>query len=513
MATGWQTFPIEFRGGLISNLSPLQQGINAVGSATILQNYEPAIDGGYRKVKGFTKYIEDAISGSGPMLGVKVVDANRTIAVRQNGSASRYHIHNGSAWSTLGTAASLGGRVKYTEFNFNGTEKIAFVDGINFPAIYENTGKTLTFLTSAPAIEIQGAVDVVMFKSHLFFAKGDMLTFTAPYDETSFSAAAGAGTIRVGSEIVGLISFRDNLLVFAKDRIMQIAGNTVSDFAMAPVTEKSGCINGYTIKEIGGDIIYLGPDGFRLISATDRIDDFAMEVASDRIRKDAMSFLSASDTLFGVVIRNKAQYRVFAYDSTTQRSASKGLLATKFSDQGASRLEWATLKGFKVHCADSKYIDNQEYILYGMEDGYVYQGETVSDMDGANIEAIYESPYMAINDPQIRKTLYKIALYVNPTGALNLKCNIKFDFEKINGVKVIQPPQFLFVGSGTQVYFYGAADAIYGTAVYGGVLDKIYSNQLIGSGKTFAIRFEETSTNPTHTLDAAVIEYMQLDRQ
>ena len=37
MATQWQTYPIEFRGGLISNLSPLQQGINAVGSATLLQ--------------------------------------------------------------------------------------------------------------------------------------------------------------------------------------------------------------------------------------------------------------------------------------------------------------------------------------------------------------------------------------------------------------------------------------------------------------------------------------------
>ena len=40
MATQWQTFPIEFRGGLISNLSPLQQGSNAVGSATLLQNFE-----------------------------------------------------------------------------------------------------------------------------------------------------------------------------------------------------------------------------------------------------------------------------------------------------------------------------------------------------------------------------------------------------------------------------------------------------------------------------------------
>jgi len=41
MATQWSTFPVEFKGGLISNQSPLQQGINAIGSTTILQNMEP----------------------------------------------------------------------------------------------------------------------------------------------------------------------------------------------------------------------------------------------------------------------------------------------------------------------------------------------------------------------------------------------------------------------------------------------------------------------------------------
>ena len=51
MATQWQTFPIEFKGGLVSNLTPLQQGIQAVGSATQLQNFEPSISGGYKKVR------------------------------------------------------------------------------------------------------------------------------------------------------------------------------------------------------------------------------------------------------------------------------------------------------------------------------------------------------------------------------------------------------------------------------------------------------------------------------
>lgn len=43
MPDQWETFRIEFKGGLITNLSPLQQAINQPGSARILRNYEPSI--------------------------------------------------------------------------------------------------------------------------------------------------------------------------------------------------------------------------------------------------------------------------------------------------------------------------------------------------------------------------------------------------------------------------------------------------------------------------------------
>ena len=52
----WQTYPVEFRGGLVTNLSPLQQGINAPGSARILRNFEPSVEGGYRRIEGYDKY-------------------------------------------------------------------------------------------------------------------------------------------------------------------------------------------------------------------------------------------------------------------------------------------------------------------------------------------------------------------------------------------------------------------------------------------------------------------------
>ena len=69
MPTTRQTYPIEFRGGLITNMSPLQQGINSPGSARALRNFEPSVEGGYRRIEGFDKYDSNII----PPYGAPVV--------------------------------------------------------------------------------------------------------------------------------------------------------------------------------------------------------------------------------------------------------------------------------------------------------------------------------------------------------------------------------------------------------------------------------------------------------
>lgn len=512
MPTTWETFPIEFRGGLISNQSPLQQGINSVGSATLLQNYEPAKQGGYSKLRGYDKAYAAAVSGSGRMLGLAVVDTTKAVAIRSNGTVSQYWYNAGAGWTSAGTAASLGSRVRFTRINFNGTPKIVFVDGVNAPSVYNTVTNGLVFLTTAPA-EVLASSSVIEFKSHVFYAKGDVLSFTAPFVEDDFLVANGAGTIRVGSNITGLAVFRNTLIVFSEGRVQQVTGSSVSDFALQPITEDIGCIDGNTIQEIGGDIIYLAPDGLRLLSATDRNDDFALEIASDPISKDANTFLNSGGTFSSLVIREKNQYRIFSYINSETPQVSKGLLAVKFSDQGASRIEWATTKGIRAAVSDSAYTGSFERIIFANEDGYIYRMDVGNSFDSLPIEAIFETPYMPISDPQIRKTFYKMTLYVTPNGGLDLKANIRYDFGRVNGFLVIQPPTIDFMASGTAVFTYGSSGSVYGTAIYGGELDKVYSKMLIGSGKTFSIRFEENSTNPSHTLDSAIVEFKPLDRQ
>ena len=65
-----QTYPLEFKGGLITNLSPLQHGAAAPGSARVLTNFEPSIEGGYRRIEGFSKFNTNTVTGTGGLLGL-----------------------------------------------------------------------------------------------------------------------------------------------------------------------------------------------------------------------------------------------------------------------------------------------------------------------------------------------------------------------------------------------------------------------------------------------------------
>ena len=83
------------------------------------------------------------------------------------------------------------------------------------------------------------------------------MVFSSPFDEDDFSAANGAGSIKVDSAIRKLKVFRERLFVFCEDQIYMIQGNSQADFALQPVTRSIGCVDGFSVQEIGGDLIYL----------------------------------------------------------------------------------------------------------------------------------------------------------------------------------------------------------------------------------------------------------------
>lgn len=505
MPTAWETFPLKFEGGWRTDLGRLDHGTSAPGSATILKNFEPSVTGGYTRILGFSKFDDEDVDEleAGNALGVVVVDEVTALARK----GDKYYTSSGSGWTEKLTVTNTGGaRISFAIYKFGADEKIIVVDGVEDPAIYNVTAGTMALDTAAPA-DVTGANIVREFKNHLFFAKSNILTFTAPYTDNDYLPGNGAGTINIGHPITGLISFRDQLIIFSRDSIHRLSGNTSDDFVLSPITHKTGCLCPYSVEEVGGDVMYLGPDGIRWLSATERNNDFGLERASYKIQDQALSIINTNCGYTALVVRAKNQYRLFTYIANTSKPLSEGLIAAKFSDQGTTDISWARVVGMKVYAGHSRQFRDREVILFTSSDGYVYQMESGNSFDGEDINAVFETPYMPINDPRIRKTFYKHSLYIKTQGLFSFDVNLRLDY---NPSGSIQPPTFSF-GSSTGPAIWG--QSTWGQFVYSRAVSDTFISQVVGSGFVVALRYEDTSQNPPFTLDYVILEYGTNERR
>jgi hypothetical protein len=657
MPIRWETFPVELTGGLVSNLSRLQQGLKQPGSARLLQNFEPSTQGGYRRINGFTKYDDNVVpaygsvvaQGSGqtgtsfliadthesPVIndtftvagvagtytvtGVTFSSANKsatlTITPALDSSPAdkavvtftfgqsriegvhyaesdtvAYALRGGTVWrsgssgwtkvstpdygsplvaggSQTGTALDVdaigsdtyvpqigdtfsiagvelvytvtalptvvsgvstitiapaldsspadnaaitflssshtgGVTARFKQFNFDGTFKTVMVDSSNNPAVFT----ALTYKTIQAVADLTGAQYVEEFKDHLFFAKEDLVSFSSPFIEDDFTPANGAGSYRLPYNCTGLITFREQLVNFSESDIRKLLGTSVSDFTLTSITNDVGCIAGDTVQEVGGDVMFLGPDGIRFLGATERIGDFNLSLASRQIQKDIVTYIETSATYTTCVIREKNQYRIFKYKQGSTKSNSLGYIGTQFMDQNAQSINWGTSQGIKAYRSSSAYVADTEVSLFSNDDEYVYLLESGNTFDGVGIVGRYYTPFMSISDPSLRKTAYKVDTYFDPEGAVTGTLTLKYDFSKPGK---IQPQSIPFTGGGS-FSLYGTA--IYGVSTYGGNPDTSIESRVVGSFFTASLQYEFEG-GPPFVLDTAILEYATEDRK
>jgi hypothetical protein len=506
----WQSFPVQFTGGLITNVSPLQQGINAPGSALTLRNFEPSVSGGYRRILGYTKWDPAEITGTGNVRGVIEFGQN-AIAVRnghvyESGGSGWTQLTDNAAYSSTGiTLGGTDGKIRFTEHKFGTTRTLIIVDGDSKPCKYDGT--TFSRITSAPA-DVDGANNVIAHKNHLFFSKGSTLSFTAPFDDSDFTAASGAGTIVFETNITDLIVFRENLIVFSENNIHQISGSSIADFQLLPITQDVGAIYEDTAREIGGDIMFMGPDGLRLLSATERNNDFGLAVVSKPIQQTMLEFEAGGQSFTAVTIRRKSQYRVLAYNAAYTDTVARGVIGTQFAGQGGEGMQWSETRGINAYVSCSTLNGTEEYVLFANDDGYVYRMEDGNSFDGANIRSIFKTPHLPITDPSTRKTMYKMRLFVDPQGGFRSNVSTEYNY---GDEGTIAPPTQLLSNDTDTASFYG--NSTYGTGVYGGKIKYIFDLNLSGSGYVVSFTFDSESTDPPYSFDSMILQYGQYGRR
>ena len=466
------------------------------GAATELQNFEPSIQGGYRRLSGSAKFDSNQVDSSNTILGVKIFNSGVLAAA---GNVLKFS--TGTGWGSSIATRTSAGRYKFDDFNFTNTPKVIMVDDVNNAATYDGSTYTLLNATGAPS----DPASVAIFRDHAFFAgmstNPQEIVFSAPFAETSFSAANGAGSIKVDTNIVALKVFRDALFIFGKDKIYQLQGTSIADWQVAPVTRTLGCADGFSVQEIGGDLLFLAPDGLRTIAATTRIGDVELGTVSKPIQQRIQDI--GFDNITSVIVRNKSQYRIF-YPATAGVAAdSRGILATlKRTPQGVG-YEFADIKGLKPSASDSGFISNTEYIIEGGYDGYVRRQESGDTFDGDNVVAVYRSPDLSLGDTGIRKLMQRVILNYEVEGTVSAQLRVRYDSD----AKDVPQPTFFDISSPGGIALYGSSSSTYGNAVYDSSGAPLFRRAIEGSGFLVAVRVNHDSSDNPFTLHSYQLEF------
>lgn len=549
-----QSYKLICSGGLNSNENHLDLSENFPGEATRLVNYEPSLFGGYRRIEGFSKYDADygevtvagSTTGQGKVLGIAifkndVTAANTIIAARQDASASTYSFYYYTAfigWRkfTLDhsvtrpmTANGLTvDKLRHTQFNFGSGNTIIFVDGVN-PAIAFNGTNWKEIKSSHSggyhasnntaggnqALDAPSLVDV--FENHVFLsghaASRPTIAHSAPKDGYTWTSAAGGGQISSGFDVIQIKPFRDNLFVFGGNAIKKITVNSSNTFALEQVTANVGCVSPDSVQEIGGDLMFLAPDGLRPVSGTSRIGDIELGSISKKIQATLVDLIQNEDmsTLNGVVIRSKSQVRYFIGGSSTAVGDSIGIIGGLTENSGTLKWEFAEMLGIRASCCTSEYIGASEFVLHGDHDGNVYQQESGTSFNGADIISVYATPYLDFGETEQRKVMRKINTFVRAEGPMELSLALTYDWGDYTAAA---PNDYTPASLGGPAVYRGRGITYNGANVlYGGASKPIMVTDIQGSG--FAVRATYVAIGQTqpHTIQGIVVEFSLAGRR
>ena len=498
MADQSQTVPSAFNceGGLVLNKSTFMM---QPGEALELRNFEPAVEGGYRRINGFSKYVSAVVPfTSSSAEKVLMVATFGDVVLAARGTSIFSATPGGSSWTSRDSGRTGALKYNFERFNFDGTDKIIVVDGTNAPTVF-NSSLAATDVSDS---SVAGSKFVVSHRNHMFYAgksttKQEVI-FSVPFDEDSFNTGQGAGSFKVDDEITGLKVFRDDLFIFCETRIFKLSGSSSSNFAVSDVTRDIGCINGDTIQEFAGDLIFLGPDGLRTIAGTARIGDVELGTISSNVQSIFNDNIASASEFDSVVITDKTQYRIFFTKSNVGENQTKGVICVL----KGQKFEFSEIQGIRPACTDSFVSEGNVIVLHGAySTGYIYRQESGNTFDGTTILGRYRSPDLTFNDPGIRKHMQRVIVNYEPEAAIDADLFVRYDYEDKDSPRPAAYP----LDSEDVVAIYGTS--VYGVPTYGGASQPLVRQAVEGSGFAVALRVSDGGETAPYSLKGFQLEY------
>ena len=531
-----QPYTVACDGGLVKSANSIDL-LRTPGVARELRNFEVSTEGGYRRINGFAKYgggsAVQPTGGTATILGVFPYADGVIVAAGTN----IYFSNTGTSWLQINRSSVSGSGDNHTAFTgrsalartgqgqcqfvlFEGATfdygQVIIADGANklYSFRMEGTGALTSRTFFAEEITVTGTkhVKYITIHDHHLIAAGveDNLStvFYSVYNDATDFSGSGAGSVTISDQVEGIKGFREDLIVFAENSIHKLVNiNDSSNIRIDPITENVGCLSGYSIQEIGGDLIFLAPDGLRTVAGTARIGDVELGTVSKEIQPLVTDLTESINSyiITSLVLREKSQYRLFYTDTTKTKSEQRGIIGTL----RPNGFQWSETRGIEVTEIGSGFDQNGvENYYHGDTDGYVYVHDSGNDFDGSNILARYATPDYDYGDLGTLKTLHYLKVSASAEGVVEPDVQVRFDY---GSTDIPQPPDLFDLGVIDPPSIFG--EALFNTNVFGGAQNPLIRVALQGSGHSNSFTVISEDTKAPYTINGLYINYVPSGRR
>ena len=533
-----QPYGFACSGGLVDSANRFDL-FKAPGVATTLRNFEVAVEGGYRRINGYSLFGggSSARPNSSNQIYGLFVYADGVIAAS---GSNIYFSQTGTSWLQINKASvassgdnhtaftgrsalSLTSPAQYSFALYEGTSvygDLVMTDasGSNKPFLFKMTGTdsditNRTFFASQITISGSTTAKFCTIHGRRLVVAGDPSTPNTVYISAvnDIDDFTGGVSITLEDQIVGLKSFRNELFIFCKNSIFKLQNvDNSSALQVVPVTKNVGCLDGQSIQEFGGDLIFLAPDGLRTVAGTARIGDVELGTISKAIQPQIKQIADNIDTftISSVVLRDKSQYRLYYGKSSQSDLIQEGIIGT-LRPEG---WQWSETRGIEAPAVTSGFSNTGvEKAFHGDFAGYVYNHDTGNSFNPAgtesDIDAQYTTPDIDYGDLGMLKTLQYLKISFSPENDATPTIRVRYDFESTDTPQ----PADISIGTVPLPSLFGSA--VFNTNTFGAGEHPTVRTALTGSGHSNNFSIFTKNTNQPYIINGLYIDYVPSGRR
>jgi len=314
-----------------------------------------------------------------------------------------------------------GGRVRPLIHNFYasaGTRYIYFVDGVNMAGVYKPQYDCIQPIASDYRQLDDTFTQLRAHNSRLWLATDYGTAITSVADEPElldgFLGASewGAGDIITGFSHTGT----DLMHTFTENTVQALKGSSTQDWYKYVVSDTLGAKPDSVVAL--DDVFSVSNRGISSLKRTDSLGGFDAGTVSDNIQPLMREFNELTPTA-AVAIKSLNQMRFFFGDRFLCLSR------VTYNANGNEGIRYGITEGLYsvgVTCVDSGDDANgTERLLFGGDDGLVYQADKGTSFDGDNIVSSLTLQPNHVGSPQMRKRFREIDLEVYAASAVDLR--------------------------------------------------------------------------------------------